>query len=123
LKLQKRNLVVVETVAVVAVDAEMVLLLEENSKETEIVLRAAVMVEIVVKVVLDVIEMVDVIVTVVVIVVQEVMLEVEKVVHVAKVVSTEMQLHAEKAEVVLVEVAQDRSVNRSTKNKLIKHFV
>jgi hypothetical protein len=101
----------------------MVVLLEENSKETEIVLHAAVMVEIVVKVVSDVIEMVDVIVTQVVIVVQEVMLEVEKIVHVAKVVSTEMQLHAEKVEVALVEVVQDRSVNHSTKNKLIKHFV
>jgi hypothetical protein len=59
LKLQKRNLVVVETVAEAAVDAEMVVLSEVNFKETEIVHHAAVMVEIVEKVVLPVIEMVE----------------------------------------------------------------
>jgi len=50
-------------------------------------------------------------------------LEVEKIVHVAKEVLTEIELRAEMVEVVLVEVVQDRSVNRSTKNKFIKHFV
>jgi hypothetical protein len=106
----------VVTVAVAA-DAEMVVHSEVNSRGIEIVLHATVMVEIVVTEVLEEIVMVEEIAE------HAVNLEVEKIVHVAKEVSTEIELRAEMVEVVLVEVVQDRSVNRSTKNKFIKHFV
>ena len=107
----------------VAADAEMVVHSEVNSKGTEIVLHATVMVEIVVTEVLEEIVMVEEIVMEEEIAEHAVNLEVEKIVHVAKEVSTEIELRAEMVEVVLVEVVQDRSVNRSTKNKIIKHFV
>src|SRR5574343_47825 len=105
LKSQNRNLVEVETVVV---DVEMVVLLEVNSKETEIVLHAAVMVEIVVTEVLEEIVMVVEIVTIALVVTED---------------SEEKVLQEEKEVRMLEEADQDRSVNRSTKNKLIKHFV
>jgi hypothetical protein len=132
LKLQKRNLVEVETVAEAAVDAEMVVLSEVNSKETEIVHHAAVTVEIVEKVVLAVIEMVDVIVTVEEIVMVE---EIER--HVAMMVHSEvketavaehqreMVVQKEMVAVVrkeTVAVAQDLSVNLLIKIKNNKQY-
>jgi hypothetical protein len=126
LKLQKRNLVEVETVAEAVVDAEMVVLSEVNSKETEIVPHAAVMVEIVEKVVLAVIEMVEEIVMVE---------EIER--HVAMMADSEtmetivaehqreMVVQKEMVAVVrkeTVAVAQDHSVNLLTKIKNNKQY-